>query len=165
MLKPLTYLALPFAMLFLPLSTYAHEAESSAHEASSGIMHRQASADIDTVTERLRTAIEGKGLTLMTVVDHTANAEKAEMTLPPTRLFIFGNPVAGTPMMQCQGSMALDLPQKMLVRETDAGVVVEWNSPHYLAERHGLAGCDIPLDKVSGLLDAVADEAATGSSS
>lgn len=125
-----------------------------------GVRHLQSSDDIDRVEERLREAIEDKGLTLMTVVDHTANAEGVGLSLPATRTFIFGNPQVGTPMMQCQGSMALDLPQKMVVRETDEGVRLEWNSPHYLAERHALEECDLPLDKVAGVLEGVAGAAA-----
>ncbi|MCL7940253.1 DUF302 domain-containing protein [Halomonas sp. ATCH28] len=125
-----------------------------------GVMHLQSNDDIDRVEERLRDAIEEKGLTLMTVVDHTANAEGVGLSLPATRTFIFGNPQVGTPMMQCQGSMALDLPQKMVVRETDDGVRLEWNSPHYLAERHALEECDLPLDKVAGVLEGMASAAA-----
>lgn len=125
-----------------------------------GIRHIETSKDIDRVDQRLRDAIEDKGLTLMNVVDHAANAQQAGMTLPATRTFIFGNPAVGTPMMQCQGSMALDLPQKMVIRETGDGVRLEWNSPHYLAERHALEGCDLPLDKVADVLEGVASAAA-----
>lgn len=164
MFKPLTYLALSLSMT-LPLAVHAQEQQPPSYEQNNGIMHLQSTANIDSVAQRLRAVLEDKGLTLMTVVDHAANAEKAGLTLPPTRLFIFGNPAAGTPMMQCQGSMALDLPQKMLIRETESGVVLEWNSPHYLAERHELANCDLPLDKVAGLLESVAKEAAEGGGS
>lgn len=125
-----------------------------------GVMHLQSSDDIERVDQRLRGVLEEKGLTLMTVVDHAANAEGAELTLPATRTFIFGNPKVGTPMMQCQGSMALDLPQKMVIREVDEGIRLEWNSPHYLAERHSLEECDLPLDKVAGVLESVASAAA-----
>ena len=125
-----------------------------------GVRHLQSSDGIERVDQRLRGALEEKGLTLMAVVDHAANAEDAGLTLPATRTFIFGNPKVGTPMMQCQGSMALDLPQKMVVREVDEGVRLEWNSPHYLAERHSLEECDLPLDKVAGVLESVASAAA-----
>lgn len=125
-----------------------------------GIRHIETSEDIDRVDERLREAIKEEGLTLMSVVDHAANAERAGMSLPATRTFIFGNPSAGTSMMQCQGSVALDLPQKMVVRDTDEGVRLEWNSPHYLAERHSLEGCDLPLEKVADVLEGVASAAA-----
>ncbi|MDR9440328.1 MAG: DUF302 domain-containing protein [Halomonas sp.] len=130
------------------------------HAEEHGIRHLQSSDDIVRVEQRLREAIEEKGLTLMSVVDHTANAEGMGLSLPATRTFIFGNPQVGTPMMQCQGSMALDLPQKMVVRETDDGVRLEWNSPHYLAERHSLEECALPLDKVAGVLEGVASTAA-----
>lgn len=131
-----------------------------AQAEKNGVMHLQSSDDLESVDQRLRGALEEKGLTLMTVVDHAANAEGAELTLPATRTFIFGNPKVGTPMMQCQGSMALDLPQKMVIREVDEGVRLEWNSPHYLAERHSLEECDLPLDKVAGVLESVASAAA-----
>jgi uncharacterized protein (DUF302 family) len=131
-----------------------------AQAASHGIMHLDSNDAFARVDQRLRAAIEEKGLTLMSVVDHAANAQRVERSLPATRTFIFGNPAVGTPMMQCQGSVALDLPQKMVVRETDQGVRLEWNSPHYLAERHALEGCDLPLDKIAGVLEGLAGAAA-----
>lgn len=150
MWKMLTGTALAL-FVALPLMVQAEE---------HGVMHVEARGDIDRVEERLREAIEDRGLTLMTVVDHAGNAERAGLSLPATRTFIFGNPNVGTPMMQCQGSMALDLPQKMVLRLTDEGVRLEWNSPHYLAERHALEGCDLPLDKVADVLEGVASQAA-----
>lgn len=125
-----------------------------------GIEHLTSESGFDTVIEQLNAALEDNGLNVMATVDHAENAANNELELPPTTTFIFGNPKAGTPMMQCQGSVALDLPQKMVVRETDEGVRIEWNDPHYLAERHGLEECDLPLDKVAGVLQAVAESAA-----
>ncbi|WP_372611258.1 hypothetical protein [Halomonas sp.] len=63
-------------------------------------------------------------------------------------------------MMQCSGSLALDLPQKMVIRESDQGTLVEWNHPEYLARRHDLSACDLPLDKVAEALEGIAREAA-----
>lgn len=131
-----------------------------AEDNSHGIEHLGTSKDIQSVDQGLREALESKGLTLFTVIDHAANAETAGLSLPPTRTFVFGNPKVGTPMMQCGGSMALDLPQKMVLRQRDAGTRLEWNSPHYLAERHQLTDCELPLDKVSNLLESLAQEAA-----
>lgn len=125
-----------------------------------GIEHLMSQSDFDTVVEQLNAALDEKGLNLMATVDHAENAASNDLELPPTTTFIFGNPQAGTPMMQCQGSIALDLPQKMVVRETDEGVRIEWNAPHYLAERHGLQECDLPLDNVAGVLNEVAESAA-----
>ncbi|WP_168011821.1 DUF302 domain-containing protein [Halomonas salinarum] len=131
-----------------------------AEDRADGIEVMDSSKDIQAVDQGLREALDSKGLTLFTVIDHAANAEQAGLALPPTRTFVFGNPKAGTPMMQCQGSMALDLPQKMLIRQRDAGTRLEWNSPHYLAKRHQLTDCELPLDKVSNLLESLAEEAA-----
>ncbi|MBS9402847.1 DUF302 domain-containing protein [Halomonas sp. TRM85114] len=127
---------------------------------SSGIESLTSQHDIDQVDERLRAALDDRGMTLVTVIDHAANASKVDLSLPPTRTFVFGNPEVGTPMMQCQGSLALDLPQKMVIRETDEGTRLEWNHPDYLAERHGLGDCELPLDKVAGALESIATEAA-----
>ncbi len=131
-------------------------AEPSPH----GILHRLSQDDIARVDARLREALEARGMRLMTVVDHAANAAGVDLALPETRTFIFGNPAVGTPMMQCQGSLALDLPQKMLLRETADGTRIEWNDPRYLARRHGLEACDLPLDKVAGALSGLAEAAA-----
>lgn len=143
------------AALGLLLAT-APAAQAERH----GIRHLESDDAFARVDQRLREAIEARGLTLMSVVDHAANARQVDLALPPTRTFVFGNPAVGTPMMQCQGSVALDLPQKMVVRETDEGVRLEWNSPHYLAERHALEACELPLEKVAGLLEGLAGAAA-----
>lgn len=127
---------------------------------SSGIESLTSQHGIDQVDERLRAVLDDRGMTLVTVIDHAANAGKVDLSLPPTRTFVFGNPEVGTPMMQCQGSMALDLPQKMVIRETDEGTRLEWNHPDYLAERHGLGDCELPLNKVAGALEGIATEAA-----
>ncbi|WP_458526138.1 DUF302 domain-containing protein [Onishia taeanensis] len=133
---------------------------AAACDRADGIVHLDSAQDIEAVDQGLRDALDGKGLTLFTVIDHAANAERAGLSLPPTRTFVFGNPGVGTPMMACRGSMALDLPQKMVIRQHGDGSRLEWNSPLYLAERHALTDCELPLDKVAGILEAVAQEAA-----
>jgi uncharacterized protein (DUF302 family) len=139
------------ALLAVPQALLAHETGIEALTSQDGI---------DVVDERLRTALDERGMTLVTVIDHAENAGKVDETLPPTRTFVFGNPEVGTPMMQCQGSLALDLPQKMVLRETDDGTRLEWNHPDYLADRHQLEDCDLPLDKVAEALSGIANEAA-----
>ena len=126
-----------------------------------GIEHVTTQASVEKVETRLREALDSRGLTLFTVVDHAQGATDAGLELPPTRTVIFGNPKVGTPLMQCQGSMALDLPQKMVLREDGDTTRIEWNDPAYLAERHGLGECDdLPLGKIEDVLSSVANEAA-----
>ena len=150
--------SLRYTLLALGLAGCASFAQANAND--TGIQHVVSDNAFEAVVEQLHRTLDDKGLTLMTTVDHAANAANNDMELAPTTLFIFGNPQVGTPMMQCQGSVGMDLPQKMLVRETAEGVRIEWNAPEFLAERHGLENCDLPLDKVSGLLRTVAETAA-----
>ncbi|EWH02071.1 DUF302 domain-containing protein [Halomonas sp. BC04] len=133
---------------------------AQADDVGKGIEQVSSDDGIDRVEERLRTALDERGMTLVTMVDHSANAERASLSLPPTRMFLFGNPEVGTPMMQCQGSVALDLPQKMLLRDEDGTTFIEWNDPHYLAGRHDLGDCDLPLGRVAEALAGIANQAA-----
>ena len=105
-----------------------------------GIVVVQSANDIDTTFTNLEQAIiNAAPLTLVTTLDHSANAASVGSFLLPTRLLVFGNPNLGTPLMQSEQSIAIDLPQKMLVFEDSEGVVsVAYNDPAFLAERHGI---------------------------
>jgi len=89
--------------------------------------------------ENLKGILQSRGVTLFALVDHSREAEKAGMKMPPTKLLIFGSPKADTPLMLAAPSSAIDLPLKILIRQDDQGKVwVSYNSPDYLKERHGL---------------------------
>ena len=110
--------------------------------------------------ERLEAALEENGLILVAVVAHDQNAENADLELRPTRLLIFGNPQAGTPLMQEQQTVAIDLPQKMLIWEDAEGSVwLGYNDPQYLKERHGIEGLDELFGNISGALENLAEAA------
>lgn len=95
--------------------------------------------DFATTVEQLGAALNENDLKVVATVGHAANARSAGLTLRPTTLFIFGNPQAGTPLMQMAQTTATDLPQKMLVWEDENGsVFMSYNDPAYLGERHGL---------------------------
>jgi uncharacterized protein (DUF302 family) len=95
---------------------------------------------VDETVKRFNTLLEAKGVALFAVVDHSGEADKAGMKMPPTKLLIFGNPKAGTPLMLSAPSSAIDLPLKVLVWEDIEGKVwLSYNSPEYLQERHGFA--------------------------
>ena len=92
----------------------------------------------ETVT-KLNRILQAKGITLFALVDHSGEAAKAGMKMRPTKLLIFGNPKAGTPVMLAAPSSAIDLPLKILVWEDDRGRAwITYNSPAYLQERHKL---------------------------
>lgn len=109
---------------------------------------------------RLEKVIQDKGLTLFTRIDHSANAQQAGAELKPTQLLIFGNPTVGTPLMQCSATTAIDLPQKILVWQNDNNQTqITYNMPAYLQQRHSINGCDEVLEKVSGVLKNITEQA------
>ena len=103
-----------------------------------GIVDIASNHSVDETVARLKGILEAKGVTLFAVIDHSGEAEKVGMKLPPTKLLIFGSPKAGTPIMQAAASAAIDLPLKILVWEDGHQKVwISYNSPAYLQERHG----------------------------
>ena len=107
----------------------------------------------------LKSVLQATGIILFALIDHSGEAEKVGMKMPSTKLLIFGSPKAGTPMMLAASSIAIDLPLKILVREdAQRKVWVSYNSPDYLAERHGLPQDLIQNIQVAGLLAAKAAE-------
>jgi uncharacterized protein (DUF302 family) len=105
----------------------------------SGIIDTPSSHSVDETVERLKEILQAKGITLFALVDHSGEAEKVGMKMRPTKLLIFGNPKAGTPVMLAAPTSAIDLPLKILIWEDAQGKVwVTYNSPVYLQERHSL---------------------------
>jgi uncharacterized protein (DUF302 family) len=104
-----------------------------------GIVKIPSHHSVDETVDKLKAILRSKGVTLFALVDHSGEAEKVGMKMPPTKLLIFGNPKGGTPLMLAAPSAALDLPLKILVAEDAGGKVwISYNSPEYLKERHGL---------------------------
>lgn len=95
---------------------------------------------------------------MFALVDHSGEAEKVGLRMPPTKLLIFGSPKAGTPLMLAAPSVAIDLPLKILVWQDGRGKVwVSYNTPQYLRERHGFPGELVPnIAGVSALASAAA---------
>ncbi|HEY6466410.1 MAG TPA: DUF302 domain-containing protein [Candidatus Acidoferrales bacterium] len=110
-----------------------------ASSGGKGIVDIPSKHSVDETVEKLKGILQAKGVALFALVDHGGEAEKVGMKMPPTKLLIFGNPKAGTPLMLATPSIAIDLPLKILVWEDAARRVwVSYNSPEYLRERHGL---------------------------
>jgi uncharacterized protein (DUF302 family) len=93
---------------------------------------------VDETVTRLESLLKEKGVKLFCIIDHSGEAQAAGLTMPPTKLLIFGNPQSGTPVMLAAPTAALDLPLKILVAQTPDGTVqLSWNDPSWLHERHG----------------------------
>lgn len=120
---------------------------------TSGIVNIPSHHSVDDTIEKLKSMLSAKGVTLFALIDHSGEAEKVAMKMRPTKLLIFGNPKAGTPVMQTAPTVAIDLPLKILVWEdADAKVWLSYNSAEYLAQRHHVPSDLLPaLAAVEGL--------------
>lgn len=122
--------------------------------AANGLITLQSDYSVKETADRFESIIKDKGLTLFTRIDHQKNAQGVELELRPTEVIIFGNPKAGTPLMQCAQSVAIDLPQKVLISEDEKGIVhLTYNDPKYLKNRHSIVGCDKVINNISMLLN------------
>lgn len=104
-----------------------------------GIVTIPSHQSVDRTVQTLEEILKAKGVKQFALIDHSGEAEKAGMQMRPTKLLIFGNPQAGTPLMIASPSIAIDLPLKVLVSEdADGKVWVSYNAPAYLQARHNL---------------------------
>src|SRR5919201_616496 len=112
--------------------------------------------------DRLEAEIKAKGMTVFARIDHAAGAAEVGLPLRPTELLIFGSAKAGTPLMQANQAIGIDLPLKALVIEDAAGATwLSYNDPTWLAKRHGLAGgSEAAAKAMAAALDGVARAAA-----
>ena len=108
-------------------------------ERDNGIVTIPSSHTVDQTVARLEAVLREKGVKLFALIDHSGEAEKVGLKMPPTKVLIFGNPKAGTPLMLASPSIAVDLPLKILVAEDANGkVTISWNDPAWLQARHHL---------------------------
>src|SRR5882757_9905390 len=126
---------------------------------NNGIVDKPANHSVDETVEKLKGILQSKGVALFATVDHSGEAAKVGMKMPPTKLLIFGNPKAGTPLMLASPSVAIDLPLKILIWEDAQGKAwISYNSPEYLKDRHGLPETLLPNIAVIQALAAAAGE-------
>lgn len=110
---------------------------------------------------RLREAIGARDLTLFSIIDHSAGATLAGRDIGQSKLFIFGNPKGGTPLMQAAPQMGMDLPLKVLIYTNAAGrTEVSYTNIKALAVQHRIEGQDERLKTMAEMLETVAREAA-----
>ena len=130
-----------------------------------GLVSLQSRSTPPETIKRLLSALAKRNLTVFARVDHAAGAASVGLPLRPTELVIFGNPQGGTALMQDQQSAGIDLPLKALVWEdADGKTWLTYNDPNWIAQRHSLGTESAPAIKAMvGLLDAITQEAATGS--
>ena len=114
--------------------------KSMTSNSANGMVTVPGHQSVEQTVQKLEGILQEKGVKLFALIDHSGEAEKAGMQMRPTKLLIFGNPKAGTPLMIASPSIAIDLPLKVLVWEdADGKVWISYNAPAYLQARHGLS--------------------------
>jgi len=119
-----------------------------------------ASGDADQVEARLREALDAHGLQVFARVDHAAGARKADFELDANVVLTFGSPAVGTPLMQADPRVGIELPLRMLIWQDPAGTHVGYLDPRELADRYALDGHQQTLERQAAVLTKLAAAAA-----
>jgi uncharacterized protein (DUF302 family) len=125
-----------------------------------GITRITSQHSVTTTLERLESLLKERGVMIFARIDFSGDAARAGLTMRPEQMLIFGNPKAGTPLMQSAPAAGLDLPLKALVWEDASGRThVAYNDPQYIIRRHGLdAAFAANLAAVVPLIERAAEE-------
>ncbi len=126
-----------------------------------GMVTVRSSHDYPTTLARLADALADRRLTVFAQIDHAAGARAVGMDLPDEAVVVFGNPRAGTPLMQDDARVGIELPLRMLVWDSgDDGIRLGWGDPRALTGMYDVGGHADTLAAMAALLEAVADEVA-----
>jgi len=129
-------------------------ASASVGVAADGLIAVKSQYSAEETIDRLEQQVRQRGLTVFARIDHAAGAAKVGETLRPTMLLVFGNPKGGTPFMQCEQTVGIDLPLRALVWEDAFGQVwLGYNDPAYIARRHSVSNCPVVKKLVTVLHD------------
>ncbi|MGA7277560.1 MAG: DUF302 domain-containing protein [Desulfocapsaceae bacterium] len=129
-------------------------------EAADGMVSVQSTFNVKETADRMESILKEKGMTVFNRIKHSEGAGKVGIELRDTELIIFGNPKVGSPLMKCQQSVAIDLPQNALIWEDDKTKVwISYNDPKYLEKRHDLSGCGEVIAKIDKALASIAKAA------
>lgn len=122
--------------------------------AQNGLITKKSVNNFETTINLLEQTLVEHGLKIFTKINHSEGAKKAGLELNPTTLIIFGNPKIGTKLMQCEQTIAIELPQKILIWQDEHGNVwLSYNDPDYLSEKYQLNDCKEVIKKIKGALN------------
>ena len=145
--KPLPWRIDPIPAIAHPQSQQLKSMMSGAGDRSNGLIQTKSNFSIEETTTRIESILK----------EHAANAKSVKLELRPTQLFIFGNAKTGTPLMQCNQNVGIDLPMKALLWQDAQGQVwFGYNDPQYLKDRHQLNQCDREINATSKAMKALA---------
>ena len=130
----------------------------SSTDAAQGIVRIRSSHDVPQTVEKIEQLLKEHDVMIFARIDFSGDAARAGLELRPQQMLIFGNPKAGTPLLQGAPTVGLDLPLKALVWEDAQGATwIGYNTPDYIVQRHGLpASMRANLSGALGLLEQAA---------
>ena len=123
------------------------------------VVNRSAKSYPETL-EALVAAIESRGLTVFARIDHAAGAREVGMELPDEEVVLFGNPRSGTPLMQDDPEVGIELPLRILIWSSGDDVLLGYRDPRELADTYEVKAHEQTLEQMAGLLSALVSEAA-----
>lgn len=142
------------------LAFLAVPASSPGLAAEDHLVTKKSGYSVAQTLDRLSEVLKSRGIAIVARVDHAAAAEKAGQPLKPTQLLIFGNPKLGTPLMQTNRKVGLELPMKVLAWEDDKGQVwIAFSKPENLRAAYAVSGRDEIFRQMTQALDALTNEA------
>lgn len=127
----------------------------SINSADGGIISKPSSHSVSETLDKLERLLGENGVKVFARVDHSGEAQKIGLEMPPTQLLIFGNPRGGTAIMLESPMSAIDLPLKALAwQDAQGSVWLSYNDPEYLKRRFGLSDNSIrPISGLSALIE------------
>jgi len=141
-------------MRYIMILVFAFALQIGVARADDDMITKQSPYSVAKTLDRLSAIMEKKGITVFTRVDHAAGAKKVGLTLRPAQVLIFGNPKLGTPLMNAEPKIGLDLPLKALAWEDSSGKVwLGYTKPSELKDRYDVEGVDKVFKKITGALD------------
>lgn len=133
---------------------------SVAFAAEEHLVTKKSSHSVAQTLDRLSEGLKSRGIAIVARIDHAAAADKAGLPLKPTQVLIFGNPKLGTPLMQANRKVGLELPMKVLAWEDDDGQVwIAYAKPQFLQSTFAVTGQDAVFQQMTKALNALTDEA------
>lgn len=133
--------------------------DANAQDGRDVTITKQSPHSVAETVARLSALLKERNIKIFAIVDHSGEAIEAGLELRDTKLVIFGNPAAGTPVMVASPLAALDLPLKILVWDDGSQTSISYTAPRALAARHNLS--DQLAARLAGI-DALTDELAAG---
>ncbi len=134
-------------------------ASTSLKAKESGLLTFKSEYSTTETLTRLKASLAKKQFKVFSHIDHSAGAKSNNISLRDTQLVIFGNPKVGSKLMQCNQTIAIDLPQKALIWiDADGSTWLAFNNPNYLFQRHQLKECQQIITKITKVLTRIAKD-------